>query len=69
MDPVGAGDGFAVGIISGILKQESLKQTVKRANAIGAMVMKVKGDFEGLPNSAAIENFMGPVNEWKDIKR
>ncbi|TWT05281.1 sugar kinase [Planococcus sp. CPCC 101016] len=69
MDPVGAGDGFAAGIISGILKQDSLKQTVKRANAIGAMVMKVKGDFEGLPNSAAVEDFIDPVNEWKDIKR
>lgn len=69
IDPVGAGDGFAAGIISGILKQDSLKQTVKRANAIGAMVMKVKGDFEGLPNSAAVENFIDPVDESKDIKR
>lgn len=69
IDPVGAGDGFAAGIISGILNQDSLKQTVKRANAIGAMVMKVKGDFEGLPNSKAVENFINPVDEMKDIKR
>jgi len=69
IDPVGAGDGFAAGIIDGILNKEPLKQTVKRANAIGAMVMKVKGDFEGLPNSRAIEQFINQVDRVRDIKR
>ena len=41
VDPVGAGDGFAAGIISGILKQEPIHQAIKRANAIGAMVVNV----------------------------
>ena len=39
VDPVGAGDGFAAGVISGLLREEPLEQTVRRANAIGAMVV------------------------------
>lgn len=69
VDPVGAGDGFAAGIISGILKQEPLHQAIKRANAIGAMVVMSYGDFEGLPYLKAVEQFMKPAVEVQDVKR
>ncbi|WP_408009301.1 sugar kinase [Pseudalkalibacillus sp. A8] len=48
-DPVGAGDGFATGFISGLLDGLTLYDSVKRANLIGSMVTMAKGDCEGLP--------------------
>lgn len=69
VDPVGAGDGFAAGIISGLLKQEPLQHAVKRANAIGALAVTVHGDYEGLPTSLAVEQFIQPDKSAKDVKR
>lgn len=69
VDPVGAGDGFAAGIISGILRKEPLNLVVKRANAIGAMVVGVNGDVEGLPTFEAVERFMDPTGDARDVKR
>ena len=69
VDPVGAGDGFAAGVISGLLRGEPLEQAVRRANAIGAMVVGVSGDIEGLPTAEAVERFMKPAGENRDVKR
>ena len=49
VDTVGAGDGFAVGIISGWLEHLPVAQMVERANAIGSIQVTVKSDNEGLP--------------------
>jgi len=69
VDPVGAGDGFAAGIISGILRKEPLALAVRRANAIGAIVISVNGDVEGLPTLQTIEQFMKPISAARDVKR
>lgn len=69
VDPVGAGDGFAAGIISGILHEDPLQKVVGRANAIGAMVVGVSGDIEGLPTSVAVERFMASEGTTRDVKR
>ncbi|MDF0727305.1 sugar kinase [Cytobacillus sp. S13-E01] len=69
VDPVGAGDGFAAGILSGLLRNERLETVVKRANAIGAMVVGVSGDVEGLPTLSAVERFMDPISGSRDVKR
>lgn len=69
VDPVGAGDGFAAGIICGILRNDSWQQTVRRANAIGSMVVGTSGDVEGLPTFAAVEQYMKPAGESRDVKR
>lgn len=69
VDPVGAGDGFAAGILSGILRQEPMQQVVRRANAVGAMVVGVSGDIEGLPTFEAVEQFMKPAGAARDVKR
>ncbi len=58
VDTVGAGDGFAVGYISGILERMSLKHSVQRANAIGALQVMNIGDNEGLPDREQLKNFM-----------
>jgi 2-dehydro-3-deoxygluconokinase len=50
VDTVGAGDGFAVGVISALLDEQSLGEAAARGNAIGARVVRFRGDCEGLPN-------------------
>ena len=49
VDTVGAGDGFAVGVISGLLEGLALPDAVARGNAIGARVVQFPGDCDGLP--------------------
>ncbi|HHW56143.1 sugar kinase [Thermoanaerobacter thermohydrosulfuricus] len=58
VDTVGAGDGFAVGVISGLLENLSLREAVKRGNAIGARVIMFPGDNDGLPNRENLEKFI-----------
>jgi dehydrogluconokinase len=50
VDTVGAGDGFAVGMISALLENHSFADAVKRANWIGSRAVQSRGDMEGLPN-------------------
>ncbi|MET3698581.1 5-dehydro-2-deoxygluconokinase [Bacillus oleivorans] len=59
IDPVGAGDGFAAGVISGLLEEKSLEESVTIGAKIGAMVVQVKGDIEGLPERRALDQFTG----------
>jgi 2-dehydro-3-deoxygluconokinase len=49
VDTVGAGDGFAVGVISGLLDGLALAGAVARGTRIGARVVQFVGDCEGLP--------------------
>ena len=52
VDTVGAGDGFAVGMISALLENHSFVEAVKRANWIGSRAVQSRGDMEGLPTRA-----------------
>jgi len=54
VDTVGAGDGFAVGVISALLEGKSLRQAVQRGNKIGSLAIQVQGDSEGLPTREAL---------------
>ena len=58
IDTVGAGDGFAVGIISGILEELDLEEAVVRGNAIGAIQVTFVSDNEGLPTREELDNFL-----------
>lgn len=58
VDTVGAGDGFATGVISGCLENLPMEEAVKRGNAIGAIVITSKGDNENLPNRAELKAYM-----------
>ena len=55
VDTVGAGDGFAVGLISGLLEGLALPDAVARGNAIGARVVQFPGDSDGLPSRAELQ--------------
>ncbi len=49
VDTVGAGDGFAVGVVSALLEGKTLQQAITRGNIIGSLAIQVQGDSEGLP--------------------
>jgi sugar/nucleoside kinase (ribokinase family) len=49
VDTVGAGDAFAVGIVSARLEGLSWPEAMARANWIAAQALQVLGDMEGLP--------------------
>lgn len=58
IDPVGAGDAFVAGVLSGLLDGKTLEEAALQGNAMGAMVTMVNGDAEGLPNRSDLESFM-----------
>lgn len=49
VDTVGAGDGFAVGLLSALLRGIDLAHALRRAVWVGARVVQFTGDTEGLP--------------------
>jgi 2-dehydro-3-deoxygluconokinase len=55
IDTVGAGDGFAVGVISALLEGLDVPQAVSRGAWIGARAVQVMGDSEGLPTRAELK--------------
>lgn len=55
VDTVGAGDGFAVGVVSALLDGRPVEQAVARGNRIGALAIQVIGDSEGLPTRAELD--------------
>lgn len=62
IDTVGAGDGFAVGFMSGILENKNVCECADRANAIGAIQVMHKSDNEGLPTRDELFTFMQQKN-------
>ena len=58
VDTVGAGDGFATGVISGIIEGLSLNDAVLRGNAIGSIQVQHSSDNEGLPTREELEKYM-----------
>ncbi|WP_308215408.1 PfkB family carbohydrate kinase [Sinobaca sp. H24] len=67
IDPVGAGDGFAAGYLSGKLDGLEDIESIKRGNAVGALVTQALGDVEGLPEKEEIQEFIEQLNS--DITR
>ena len=57
VDTVGAGDGFATGVITALLENMSMIDAVKRGCAIGAMAVMSHGDNDGYPTKEQLENF------------
>lgn len=58
VDTVGAGDGFAVGLITALIEGKELKEAVIRANAIGAMAVQSPGDNDGYPTPEQLAKFL-----------
>lgn len=58
IDPIGAGDAFAAGFLSGFLEDKPIDECGRLANAMGAMAVTTAGDFEGLPTRSQLEAFI-----------
>lgn len=58
VDTVGAGDGFAAGVISALAEGLSLPEANRRGLAIGAIQVSHKSDNEGLPTRERLEEVL-----------
>lgn len=58
VDPVGAGDAFGAGLISGVLESLPWEACLRRGNALGAIACQCSGDWEGAPDRGTLELFM-----------
>lgn len=58
VDTVGAGDGFAVGVVTGLMEGLPLERILERANAIGAIQVSHISDNEGLPTRQELADFI-----------
>lgn len=58
VDTVGAGDGFAAGVISALLEKQGIPDAVTRGNALGALAVMSQGDMDGLPTRERLEDFL-----------
>lgn len=58
IDTVGAGDGFAVGVISGLLEGLPIDEAVVRGNAIGALAVQSPGDNDGYPTKQELLEYI-----------
>jgi len=58
VDTVGAGDGFAVGVVSALLEGLAPPAAAARGNAIGARVVQFPGDCDGLPTRQELNTLL-----------
>lgn len=58
VDTVGAGDGFAVGVLSAYLEGLGIPEMIDRGNAIGSIQVSVASDNEGLPTREELDRYM-----------
>lgn len=58
VDTVGAGDGFAAGVLSGKLEGLSIMECTIRGNAIGAIQVTYQSDNQGLPTQDKLMRFI-----------
>lgn len=58
VDTVGAGDGFASGVITALLEGLDSEHLLERANAVGAIQVTSVSDSEGLPTADELRAFI-----------
>ncbi|WP_059105502.1 sugar kinase [Shouchella shacheensis] len=61
VDAIGAGDGFAAGVLSGLLEGQPLNEAVRLGSAVGALVVSSAGDVEGLPDREEVDAYMNKI--------
>lgn len=58
VDTVGAGDGFAAGVVSGLMEGLSIQDSVQRGCAIGTIQIMHVSDNEGLPTQEELDHYL-----------
>lgn len=65
VEPVGAGDAFAAGVLTGLLRGGGMERALRLGHITAASALKVTADHGPLPDSARIERLLElPTNEW-----
>ncbi|SEH02323.1 2-dehydro-3-deoxygluconokinase [Nonomuraea solani] len=62
-DPVGAGDAFAAGFLSGLLRGEPYEVCLREAAAVAALVVQCPNDTDGLPDRAGLDRALAAFTE------
>lgn len=57
IDPIGAGDAFAAGLVSGLLEGKNIKQSLEQANLLGSILIQTNGDVEGFPFKKQLKEY------------
>ena len=57
VDTTGAGDAFAVGVLSALLEGRPVAEAVARGNWCGSRAVQSRGDMEGLPLRHELEAY------------
>lgn len=65
VDTVGAGDGFAAGVLSALREGRPMDQAVRRGCAVGAIQVMSRGDNDGLPTREELDAFMTGEKDWR----
>ncbi|PZG21965.1 sugar kinase [Nonomuraea aridisoli] len=63
VDPVGAGDAFAAGFLSGVLRKEPYERCLREAAAVAALVVQCVSDTDGLPDRAGLDRALASFTE------
>ncbi len=58
LDTTGAGDGFNVGFIFGLIEEKSIEEAGIMGNAVGALVIQKKGAMTSLPSREELQEFL-----------
>lgn len=58
IDSIGAGDAFNTGFLAGILDAMPLEKCIEYGNAMGAIAVTSKGDYESLPLKEELHSFL-----------
>jgi len=65
VEPVGAGDAFAAGVLTGLLRGGGMERALRLGHITAASALKVTADHGPLPDSARIEWLLElPPSEW-----
>ena len=69
VDPVGAGDAFTVGLLSGWLRQRPLTETLTEAAVIAGLCVAAPGDVTGLPDPDTLQAITGDPSQLPPVRR
>jgi len=69
VDAIGAGDAFAAGFISSIMRGLPMDKALEIGNAAGALVVMTRGDIENLPSMEDVEKFLAAQRRESVILR
>ncbi|UXX91784.1 sugar kinase [Streptomyces sp. AD2-2] len=65
VEPVGAGDAFAAGVLTGLLRGEGMERALRLGHITAASALKVTADHGPLPDGSRIDRLLAlSTDEW-----